>query len=32
MLKLQDNPHLFDYNVEQRINDFVAAALVQVNS
>ncbi|RVW51566.1 Alpha-mannosidase [Vitis vinifera] len=31
-IPVQDNPHLFDYNVEQRINDFVAAALVQVNS
>lgn len=30
-IPVQDNPHLFDYNVEQRINDFVAAALVQAN-
>ncbi|KAM0866244.1 hypothetical protein ACQ4PT_042745 [Festuca glaucescens] len=26
---VQDDPLLFDYNVEQRVNDFVAAALVQ---
>lgn len=30
-IPVQDNPHLFDYNVEQRVNDFVAAALVQAN-
>ncbi|CAM0877275.1 unnamed protein product [Alopecurus aequalis] len=28
---VQDDPLLFDYNVEQRVNDFVAAALVQAN-
>ncbi|XP_010246825.1 PREDICTED: alpha-mannosidase isoform X2 [Nelumbo nucifera] len=28
---VQDNPHLFDYNVEQRVNDFVAAAVTQEN-
>ena len=27
---MQDDPLLFDYNVKQRVNDFVAAALVQV--
>jgi alpha-mannosidase len=29
---LQDNPSLFDYNVEQRVNDFINAAINQVNS
>jgi hypothetical protein len=28
---MQDDPLLFDYNVEQRVNDFVAAALAQVH-
>ncbi|KAI4986134.1 hypothetical protein ZWY2020_018764 [Hordeum vulgare] len=28
---VQDDPLLFDYNVEQRVNDFVAAALAQAN-
>ncbi|KAF8694238.1 hypothetical protein HU200_038373 [Digitaria exilis] len=27
---VQDDPLLFDYNVEERVNDFVAAALAQV--
>lgn len=27
---MQDDPPLFDYNVEERVNDFVAAALAQV--
>ncbi|KAL5986035.1 hypothetical protein ACLOJK_028025 [Asimina triloba] len=27
----QDNPRLFDHNVEQRVNDFVAAAMNQAN-
>lgn len=27
---MQDDPLLFDYNVEERVNDFVAAALAQV--
>lgn len=30
--KLQDNPLIFDYNVEQRVNDFIDAAITQVNS
>lgn len=30
--KLQDNPLIFDYNVEQRVNDFITAAITQVNS
>ncbi|KAL1547433.1 alpha-mannosidase [Salvia divinorum] len=28
---IQDDPLLFDYNVRQRVNDFVAAALAQAN-
>lgn len=28
---MQDDPLLFDYNVEERVNDFVAAAIAQVN-
>ncbi|KAG8089899.1 hypothetical protein GUJ93_ZPchr0011g27009 [Zizania palustris] len=28
---VQDDPLLFDYNVEDRVNDFVAAALAQAN-
>uniref|UniRef100_J3KV59 Alpha-mannosidase n=1 Tax=Oryza brachyantha TaxID=4533 RepID=J3KV59_ORYBR len=28
---VQDDPLLFDYNVEQRVNDFVAAAIAQAN-
>nr|GME12519.1 alpha-mannosidase isoform X1 [Ipomoea batatas] len=28
---VQDNPLLFDLNVEQRVNDFVNAALIQAN-
>ncbi|XP_055962394.1 alpha-mannosidase isoform X2 [Mercurialis annua] len=28
---VQDNPLLFDYNVEQRVNDFVNAAMTQAN-
>uniref|UniRef100_A0A1J3E3E5 Alpha-mannosidase n=1 Tax=Noccaea caerulescens TaxID=107243 RepID=A0A1J3E3E5_NOCCA len=28
---IQDDPLLFDYNVQERVNDFVAAALAQVN-
>jgi alpha-mannosidase len=28
---VQDDPQLFDYNVERRVNDFVAAALAQAN-
>ncbi|XP_047319755.1 alpha-mannosidase [Impatiens glandulifera] len=28
---VQDNPLLFDYNVEQRVNDFVSAAIDQAN-
>lgn len=27
---MQDDVNLFDYNVEDRVNDFVAAALAQV--
>ncbi|KAK9129463.1 hypothetical protein Sjap_009950 [Stephania japonica] len=30
-LPVQDNPLLFDYNVEQRVHDFVEAALTQAN-
>lgn len=32
MIKLQDDPSLYDYNVEQRVNDFIDAALNQVKS
>lgn len=32
MIKLQDDPSLYDYNVEQRVNDFIEAALTQVKS
>ncbi|KAH6760034.1 Glycosyl hydrolase family 38 protein [Perilla frutescens var. frutescens] len=28
---VQDNPLLFDFNVEQRVNDFIAAAMTQAN-
>ncbi|CAD6253773.1 unnamed protein product [Miscanthus lutarioriparius] len=28
---VQDDPLLFDYNVEERVNDFVAAAVAQAN-
>ncbi|KAM0936003.1 putative alpha-mannosidase [Dioscorea sansibarensis] len=28
---IQDDPLLFDYNVEERVNDFVAAAIAQAN-
>lgn len=28
---MQDDPLLFDYNVEERVNDFVAAAIAQVH-
>lgn len=28
--ELQDNPLLFDFNVDARVNDFIAAAMVQV--
>ncbi|XP_022739910.1 alpha-mannosidase-like [Durio zibethinus] len=28
---VQDNPLLFDYNVEQRVNDFINAAMTQAN-
>ncbi|XP_059645279.1 alpha-mannosidase At3g26720 isoform X2 [Cornus florida] len=28
---IQDNPLLFDYNVQERVNDFVAAAVAQAN-
>jgi len=28
---LKDNMQLFDYNVQDRVNDFVAAALLQVS-
>nr|C0HJW7.1 RecName: Full=Alpha-mannosidase [Lablab purpureus] len=30
-LPVQDNVELFDYNVQERVNDFVAAALSQAN-
>lgn len=29
--QLQDDPRIFDYNVEQRVNDFVDAARTQVS-
>ncbi|TYH29199.1 hypothetical protein ES288_A02G204700v1 [Gossypium darwinii] len=28
---VQDNPLLFDYNVDQRVNDFINAAMIQAN-
>ncbi|KAJ7944151.1 Alpha-mannosidase [Quillaja saponaria] len=28
---VQDNPLLYDYNVEQRVNDFISAAMTQAN-
>ncbi|XVE82470.1 hypothetical protein DITRI_Ditri16bG0007200 [Diplodiscus trichospermus] len=28
---VQDNPLLFDYNVEERVNDFITAAMTQAN-
>lgn len=28
---VQDDPELFDYNVQERVNDFVAAAVAQAN-
>ncbi|KAL0379123.1 UNVERIFIED_CONTAM: Alpha-mannosidase [Sesamum radiatum] len=28
---VQDNPLLFDFNVEERVNDFIAAAMIQAN-
>ncbi|XP_038994877.1 alpha-mannosidase [Hibiscus syriacus] len=28
---VQDNPLLYDYNVEQRVNDFINAAMIQAN-
>ncbi|KAI3451418.1 hypothetical protein Pfo_008083 [Paulownia fortunei] len=28
---VQDNPLLFDFNVETRVNDFIAAAMIQAN-
>lgn len=31
ILKLQDNPLLFDMNVQKRVNDFIDAALTQVS-
>ncbi|KAF5753052.1 hypothetical protein HS088_TW01G00970 [Tripterygium wilfordii] len=30
-MPVQDNPLLFDYNVEQRVNDFISAAVTQAN-
>lgn len=30
-LKLQDDPLLFDYNVKDRVNDFIVAAIAQVH-
>lgn len=29
---VQDNPLIFDYNVQERVNDFINAAITQVNS
>lgn len=29
-LKFQDNPFLFDFNVQQRVDDFINAAMFQV--
>lgn len=31
LAKLQDNPLLFDFNIEQRVADFIRAAMNQVN-
>ncbi|KAL6642500.1 hypothetical protein ACP70R_020681 [Stipagrostis hirtigluma subsp. patula] len=31
IIPVQDDMSLFDYNVEERVNDFVAAAIVQAN-
>ncbi|KAM3407126.1 hypothetical protein ACQJBY_000905 [Aegilops geniculata] len=31
MTPVQDDPLLFDTNVEQRVNDFVSAAIAQAN-
>ncbi|KAG2549873.1 hypothetical protein PVAP13_9KG286900 [Panicum virgatum] len=31
IIPVQDDMSLFDYNVEERVNDFVAAAIAQVN-
>lgn len=31
LASMQDDPLLFDYNVEQRVDDFVAAAIAQVH-
>ncbi|KAA8547520.1 hypothetical protein F0562_003949 [Nyssa sinensis] len=28
---IQDNPLIYDYNVEQRVNDFISAAITQAN-
>ncbi|GMP32032.1 hypothetical protein CsSME_00005979 [Camellia sinensis var. sinensis] len=30
-IPVQDNPLLYDYNVEQRVNDFINAAITQAN-
>ncbi|XP_021759712.1 probable alpha-mannosidase At5g66150 isoform X2 [Chenopodium quinoa] len=30
-IPVQDNPHLYDYNVADRVNDFVHAAITQAN-
>ncbi|XP_042469663.1 alpha-mannosidase-like [Zingiber officinale] len=30
-IPVQDDPQLFDYNVEERVNDFIAAAMTQAN-
>ncbi|KAG6518777.1 hypothetical protein ZIOFF_022258 [Zingiber officinale] len=30
-IPVQDDPLLFDYNVEERVNDFIAAAMTQAN-
>lgn len=29
---MKDDINLFDYNVQDRVNDFVAAAVAQVNN
>ncbi|XP_051127486.1 alpha-mannosidase isoform X2 [Andrographis paniculata] len=28
---VQDDPHIFDFNVDERVNDFIAAAMTQAN-
>uniref|UniRef100_A0A5B7BPI0 Alpha-mannosidase n=1 Tax=Davidia involucrata TaxID=16924 RepID=A0A5B7BPI0_DAVIN len=30
-IPVQDNPHIYDYNVEKRVSDFISAAITQAN-